>query len=98
MLRKGIILLHDNIRPHVTCIVQYALHSMCYMVLSLTLYNLDLPLCEFCVPGPLKKVLKALDLGQTEDIQAMVVQWFQQQPGSSLLRQSISWFVSGMLP
>jgi hypothetical protein len=71
---------------------------MCCNLLNHPLCNLVFPLSDFCVPGPLKEVLKAMYLGQTKDIQATVLQWFQQQPMefSALgIRQLV---FSGMLP
>jgi len=98
MLRKGIILVYDMHPSQCTCIVQYELCCMCCKVLNHPLYNLVLPLCDFCVPGPLKKMLKAMYLGQTRDIQATVLQWFQQQPRELPALRIRYLFFTGMLP
>jgi hypothetical protein len=42
-----------------------------------------LSLCDFCVFGPLKKVLKGGGFGSRGDIKATVVQWLQQQCGGN---------------
>lgn len=98
MLRKGIILLYDMHPSQCACIVQYELCCLCCKVLNHPLYNLVLPLCDFCVPGPLKKVLKAMYLGQTKDIQATVLQWFQQQHREFCALRICQLVFSGMLP
>jgi len=98
MLRKDIILLYDMHPSQCVSIVQDELCCMCCKVLNHPLYNPVLPLCDFCVPGPLKKVLKAMYLGQTKDIQATVLQWFQQQPRQFTALGIHQLVFSGMLP
>jgi histone-lysine N-methyltransferase SETMAR len=56
------------------------LRSMHWKVLDHAPYSLDLSPCDFHVFSPLKKVLKGHRFRSGEDIKAVVVQWFQQQP------------------
>jgi histone-lysine N-methyltransferase SETMAR len=81
MLRRDVIVLHDNTRLLVACTVWNTMCSMLWKVSDHSPYSLDLSPCDFHVFGPLKKVLKGHKFGLEEDIKAVVVQWFQQQPG-----------------
>jgi hypothetical protein len=73
MLMRNVIVLHDNICPHVACTVQDTLCSMRWKVLDHPLYGPDLSLCDFHVFSPLRKVLKGRRLETDEDVKATVV-------------------------
>jgi len=89
----------DGMHPsQCACIVRYEQCCMCCKVLNHSLYNLVFPLYHFCMPGPLKKVLKAMYLGQTRDIQDAVLQWFQQQPRELSALGIHQLVFTGMLP
>jgi hypothetical protein len=89
MIMRGV-MLHDNAFSHVACTVQETLCSMHWKVLDHTTYSLNLSPCDFHVFSSLKKALKGCRFGLGEDVEAMMVQWFQHQPREFLWRESIS--------
>jgi hypothetical protein len=95
-LMRGVTVLHDNAHPHVASTVSDMLHSMHWKVLDHPPYSPGLLLCDFHVSGLLKRA-KEPQIQVTQRCQGhSVVQWFQQQPRSSLHRRSTDWCINGM--
>lgn len=82
MLSRGVILLHDNARPHVANIVQESLLKKKWEVLPHPAYSPDLSPCDFHLFGPLKKFLKGQRFESDEEVRATVIEWFKKQPMS----------------
>ena len=82
MLSRGVILLHDNARPHVAKIVQKALAHKRWEVLPHPSYSPDMSPCDFHLFGPLKKFLKGQRFDSDADVMASVTKWFKEQPKS----------------
>lgn len=82
MLSRGVILLHDNARPHVAKIVQEALAWKKWEILQHPAYSPDLSPCDFHLFGPLKKALKGQRFHTDADVMNAVNTWFSEQPQS----------------
>jgi hypothetical protein len=75
--------------PMWPCTVKDIMYSMHWKVMDHPPYSPDLPLCDFHVFSPLKKVLKDHRFGLDEDVKTLVMQFSTSSPGSSLQRGSI---------
>lgn len=80
MLTEGVILLHDNARPHTANIITSQIARMRWEVLEHPPYSPDLSPCDFHVFGPLKKALKGQRFQSDAEVQQAVLTWFRQQP------------------
>ncbi|GFY36318.1 mariner Mos1 transposase [Trichonephila clavipes] len=58
LLTEGVVLLHDNARPHVSRVTQMELEKFKWETLDHPTYCPDMSPCDFNVFGPLKKHLK----------------------------------------
>jgi hypothetical protein len=84
-IAEGLTAFQDNSSyPHVEYTVLDMLLSMCRKILDSHPRIPDLSLCDFHVFVPLKKALEGHGSKLDRDIKAMVLQWFQLQPGCSL--------------
>lgn len=79
-LSQGVILLHDNARPHVAKIVQETLAKKNWEVLHHPAYSPDLSPCDFHLFGPLKRALKGQRFNSDADVKTAVTTWFREQP------------------
>ncbi|GFT20116.1 mariner Mos1 transposase [Trichonephila clavipes] len=77
ILSGGVILLHDNTRPHVALAGQVLLLQFYQEVLENPLYSLDLSSCEYHTFGPLQKALKGRRFAGQNEIQDVIKNWFQ---------------------
>lgn len=77
---QGVILLHNNARPHVAKIVQETLAKKNWEVLHHPAYSPDLSPCDFHLFGPLKKALKGQRFNSDADVKTAVTTWFSEQP------------------
>lgn len=82
MLSSGVILLHDNARPHVSKATSDALTRKRWEVLEHPAYSPDLSPCDFHIFGPLKKFLKGQPFRSDEEVKTAVRDWFKGQPKS----------------
>ena len=80
MLSRGVILLHDNARPHVANTVKDALAQKGWEVLPHPSYSPDLSPCDFHLFGPLKKALKGHRFNSDTEVVTAVTDWFSEQP------------------
>jgi hypothetical protein len=93
MFMRDVIELHTSACSHVVCIVQDTLCFVCWKVLDHPTYSLDMLQCDFHVFNPFKKALKGCRLGLGADVEAVMVQWFQQEPGDFFMK-GIHWLYS----
>ena len=82
MLSSGVIILHDNARPHVAKVCVEALARKKWEVLEHPAYSPDLSPCDYHIFGPLKKSLMGQRFHSDDDVKAAVLNWFHDQPTS----------------
>ena len=76
----GVILLHDNARPHMANPITALLQKFKWEVLGHTPYSPDLSPCDYTIFGPLKKVLRCKKFTLDNDVKQYVQNWFTTQP------------------
>jgi histone-lysine N-methyltransferase SETMAR len=81
-LSRGVLMLHDNARPHAAHATRDTLCRFGWGVLDHPPYRPDLSPCDYHVFGPLKKTLKGRRFNSDEAVREAVEQWFNQQPVS----------------
>jgi histone-lysine N-methyltransferase SETMAR len=82
MLSKGVIVLHDNVRPRVTDTCHDTLQRFGWEVLAHPLYSPDLVPCDFHIFGPLKQSLKGRWFTSSAEVCQAVEEWLATQPAS----------------
>ncbi|GFY67314.1 mariner Mos1 transposase [Trichonephila inaurata madagascariensis] len=78
-LTNGVILLHDNARPHVSDVAQLARFK--WKTLQHPLYSPDLLPCDFHILGKLKTLLKSIRFMSA--VKESVADYLNQQPTKS---------------
>jgi histone-lysine N-methyltransferase SETMAR len=79
-LSRGVLMLHDNARPHAAHATRDTLPRFGWGVLDNPPYSPELSPCNYHVFGPLKKTLKGRRFNSDEAVREAVEQWFIQQP------------------
>lgn len=79
-LTKGVILQHDNARPHSAKLTQQTLQDLGWEVLPHPPYSPDLAPSDFHLFGPLKFALSGRVFKTNEEIKAALQSWLAQQP------------------
>jgi histone-lysine N-methyltransferase SETMAR len=74
-LSRGVLMLHDNARPHAAHTTWDTLRRFGWGVLDHPPYRPDLSLCDCHVFGPLKKTLKGRRFNSDEAVREAVEQW-----------------------
>ena len=82
MLSDGIILLHDNTRPHTANLVRDKFQKFGWETLQHPPYSPDLSPCEFHIFGDLKKDIRGRRFHSDEEVQEWVRLWIYQRPTS----------------
>ena len=82
MLPDGIILLHDNARPHTANMVRDKLHKFIWETLQHLPYNPDLSPCDLYIFGDLKKDIRGSRFLSYEEVEEWVRLWIHQRPFS----------------
>ena len=72
MLSDGIILLHDNVRPHTGNLVMDKLQRFDWETLQHLPYSPDLSPCDFHIFGDLKKVIRGCQFHSDDEVQEWV--------------------------
>lgn len=80
LLSKGIILLHDNARPHVARLTQGTIEQLRWEVLPHPPYSPDLSPCDYHLFGPLKEALGGKKFKSNEEVMEAVRIWLRMQP------------------
>lgn len=79
-LSNGVILLHDNARPHVADVVKTQLLQFKWETLTHPPYSPDLSPCDFHIFGSLKKHLRGTRFESDDVVKESVVDYLTQQP------------------
>ena len=79
-LTRGVILLHNNARPHTANTITALLQKFKWEVLGHPPYSTDLSPCDYAIFGPLKKALKGKRLISDDDVKQYVRNWFTTPP------------------
>ncbi|GFX92657.1 histone-lysine N-methyltransferase SETMAR [Trichonephila clavipes] len=80
LLTEGVVVLHDNTRPHVSRVTQMELGKFKWETLDHLPYSLDMSPCDFHVFGPLKKHLKGKRFNSDDVLKDTVKDWASSQP------------------
>lgn len=80
LLTEGVILLHDNARPHVSRVTSSELAKFKWEQLEHPPYSPDLSPCDFHLFGPLKKHLKGKRFNSDDELKDTVEDWLLSQP------------------
>jgi len=80
LLTKGVLLVHDNARPHSANQTTATLRSFKWEVLQHPPYSPDLAPSDFHLFGPLKHHLSGECFPDDDAVERAVRAWFRQQP------------------
>jgi len=79
-LSTGVLLQHDNARPHTARPTVAAIQNLSFECLPHPPYSADLAFCEFHVFGPLKEAIGGKFFWSDEEVQQAVLEWLRSQP------------------
>lgn len=82
LLTRGVILLHDNARPHTARLTVEAVDNLGLEVLPHPPYSPDLAPSDYHLFGPMKKMLGGLRFTSDLEAQTVVREWLAQQSAS----------------
>jgi len=82
LLTRGVILLHDNARPHTARLTVEFVDNLGLDLLSHPLYSPDLAPSDYHLFGPMKKMLRGRRFTSDIEAQNVVREWLTQQPAS----------------
>lgn len=82
LLTRGVLLLHDNARPHTARLTLEAVDNLGIEVLPHPPYSPDLAPSDYHLFGPLKKMLGGQKFASDFEAQDAVRDWLRQQPAS----------------
>ena len=82
MLSNGIILLHDNARPHTASLMRDKLQRFGWETLQHPPYSPGLSPCDIHIFGDLKKDIRRYRFHSDEKVQEWVRLWIHQRPTS----------------
>ena len=79
-LSKGVLLQHDNARPHTARSNVATIQDLSFECLPHLPYSPDLPPSDFHVYGPLKEAMGGKSFRLDEEVQQAVHEWLRSQP------------------
>ena len=79
-LTRGVILLHDNVKPHAANTIPAFLQKLKWEVLGHPTYSPDLSPCDYTIFGPIRKALRGKRFTSDDDVKQYVRNWFTTQP------------------
>jgi histone-lysine N-methyltransferase SETMAR len=82
LLTRGVILLHDNARPHTAHLTVETINNLGFELLPHPPYSPDLAPSDYHLFGPMKKTLGGQKFASDMAAQTAVHQWIEQQPTS----------------
>jgi histone-lysine N-methyltransferase SETMAR len=84
MLTSGVVLLHDNTRPHIAACTQALLQKFCWDLFDHPSYSLDLVPSNFCLFSRMKVWLgtQRLCVKMNEELMDGVKDWLSSQPAT----------------
>lgn len=80
LLSKGVVLLHDNARPHTAAHTAETLQKLNFEVLAHPTYSPDLAPSDYHLFGPLKEALRGRRFTTDEALKEAVHSWLASQP------------------
>lgn len=80
LLSKGVVLLHDNARPHTAAHTAETLQKLNFEVLDHPPYSPDLAPSDFHLFGPLKEAIRGRRFSSDEPLKEAVHSWLASQP------------------
>nr|XP_042913904.1 histone-lysine N-methyltransferase SETMAR-like [Parasteatoda tepidariorum] len=80
LLTEGVVLLHDNARPHVSRVTHMELAKFKWETLDHPPYSPGMSSCDFHVFGPLKKRLKGKRFNLDDALKDAVQDWVSSRP------------------
>lgn len=88
LLSDGVLLLHDNARPHTADLTNQAIEKWRWEIIPHPPYSPDLSPCDFHLFAPLKRALKGRYFVSDTEISEVVKLWLRTQP-RELFKQGI---------
>ena len=85
LITKGVLLLHDNARPHTARLTQETTDNLGFELLPHPPYSPDLAPSDYHLFGPLKKMLGGQKFASDAEVQEAVRGWLAKQPPSFFL-------------
>jgi [histone H3]-lysine36 N-dimethyltransferase SETMAR len=82
LLTRGVLLLHDNARPHTARLTLEAINNLGFELLPHPPYSPDLAPSDYHLFGPMKKALGGQKFASDLAVQRSVQQWIEQLPTS----------------
>jgi histone-lysine N-methyltransferase SETMAR len=80
LLGTGVLLQHDNARPHTAHSTVATIHDLSFECLPHLPYSPDLTPSDFHVFGPLKEAMGGKSFRSDEEVQQAVYEWLHSQP------------------
>ena len=79
LLSKGVVLLHDNTRPHTAAHIAETLRNLKFQVMTHPPYSPDLALSEFHLFGSLKEALRNCQFTSDKEVKEAMHAWLAAQ-------------------
>ena len=79
-LIQGVLLLHDNARPHTAHLTINTIRQLNWEVLEHPAYSTDLDPTDFHLFGPLKNALRSRRFAADDEVKEAVHDWLRSQP------------------
>jgi len=89
LLSTGVLLQHDNARPHTACSTVATIQDLSFECLPHPPYLLDLAPSDFNVFGPLKEAMGGKSFRSDEEVQQAVYEWLHSQSKSFFFSRGI---------
>ena len=78
-LTQGVLLLHDNARPHTARLTMNTIQQLNWEVLEHPAYSPDLAPSDFHLSGPLKNALRCHRFAADDEVKEVVHDWLRSQ-------------------
>ena len=80
LLSTGVLLQHDNVRPHTACSTVATVQDLSFECLPHPPYSPEIAPSDFHVFGPFKVAMGSKPFGSDEEVQQAVHEWLHSQP------------------
>jgi histone-lysine N-methyltransferase SETMAR len=87
-LARGILLHHDNARPHTARVTQYSIQELQWELFEYTPYSPDFAPSDFHLSGPLRNQLRGQSFNDNEEFETEVRKWLRQLSKHFMLKVS----------
>jgi histone-lysine N-methyltransferase SETMAR len=88
LLSTGVLLQHDNARPHTACVRAATIEDTRFECLPHPLNSPDLAPSDYHIFGPLKEVISGKTFHSDEEVQEAVQQWQHTRPKNFFQEES----------